>query len=149
MKTLNKHNQHELNINIDSLPEWANYIAMDRNGEWFAYEKKPVLRRHLNDWWNPERGKVRLIKVSYKYEDWEESLLKIDKNSKKHKWYNEIIAFSEGKEIEVRCNHEGAPWFLPATTPQFCNPKYEFRVKTKPKYKRDHFRSRITFNEAF
>lgn len=129
MKTLN-----ELNINIESLPEWANYIAMDRNGEWFAYEKKPVLRRHLNDWWNPERGKVRLIKVSYKYEDWEESLLKIDKNSKKHKWYNEIIAFAEGKEIEVRCNHEGAPWFLPATTPQFCNPKYEFRVKTKPKY---------------
>lgn len=36
MKTLN-----ELNINIESLPEWANYIAMDRSGEWVVAEDPP------------------------------------------------------------------------------------------------------------
>jgi hypothetical protein len=31
-----------MNISWSIAPDWANYLAMDSDGKWFWYEKKPV-----------------------------------------------------------------------------------------------------------
>ena len=64
-----------------------------------------------------------------------EALFKIERmetNNKKHKWYNEIIAFAEGKAIQARSL--GGKLWVAAENPQFANDRYEFRIKPESKY---------------
>lgn len=53
----------------------------------------------------------------------------------RHKYYNEIIAFAEGRTIQSK--YLGAPnggvW-RNDPAPYFDNSKYEFRIKPEPKY---------------
>jgi len=37
-------------------PSWANYMAMDRNGEWFWFENEPKLDEAENIW-RPNQGR--------------------------------------------------------------------------------------------
>ena len=49
-------------------PEWANYIAMDDNGQWYWYEREPEQK---DDIWNNRFGKAELV-GEYIY--WKDSL---------------------------------------------------------------------------
>src|SRR5690625_1737966 len=53
----------------------------------------------------------------------------------RHKYYNEIVAFAEGKTIQAK--YIGIPnegiW-VDDHAPYFDNSKYEFRIKPEPKY---------------
>lgn len=35
-------------IDWSKAPEWANYVAMDKNGDWYWHEKKPSIN---GNWW--------------------------------------------------------------------------------------------------
>lgn len=52
----------------------------------------------------------------------------------KYKWYNEIIAWAEGKPIEFRGKTLGTweKWVLRFQTPPWDDEKFEFRIKTEP-----------------
>src|SRR5690625_328929 len=53
----------------------------------------------------------------------------------RHKYYNEIIAFAEGRTIQAKyigIQNEGI--WVDDPAPYFDNSKYEFRIKTEPKY---------------
>jgi len=54
----------------DDAPEWANYLAQDKNGEWFWYEDKPI---ELTGYWNNQTGKARKIN---EVKDWTDTLEK-------------------------------------------------------------------------
>ena len=49
----------------------------------------------------------------------------------KHKWYNEIIAYAEGRDIE--CKDIDSNVWSNSCNPFFYNPYFEFRVKPEPK----------------
>src|SRR5699024_6197512 len=53
----------------------------------------------------------------------------------RHKYYNEIVAFAEGRTIQAK--YIGIPnegiW-VDDPAPYFDNSKYEFRIKPEPKY---------------
>ena len=51
----------------DDAPEWANFLAMDADGEWCWHEKKPNAGDGL---WIPGLGKWKVVKVPA----WEETL---------------------------------------------------------------------------
>ncbi len=44
--------------NWRTAPEWANYIAMDPNGQWYWYEREPELKVDI---WNNRFGKAELV----------------------------------------------------------------------------------------
>lgn len=53
-------------------PEWANYAAMDKEGDWYWYEKEPTPGKM---YWIPQDGRTLLIeefRISY----WKSSLTK-------------------------------------------------------------------------
>lgn len=55
------------------------------------------------------------------------------KMKNKHKYYNEIVAFAEGKTIQARIKEDAWTWF-DTPNPQFGDNVYEFRIKPEPKY---------------
>lgn len=38
-------------------PQWANYVAMDGNGEWFWFENEPKVADEGEDIWRPNHGR--------------------------------------------------------------------------------------------
>jgi hypothetical protein len=53
-------------------PEWANYLAMDRDGLWAWHENKPITEKGVSVWMSSDFGKVV---VAYKPEHhWRETL---------------------------------------------------------------------------
>jgi hypothetical protein len=64
---------------------------------------------------------------------------------KRHKWANEIIAWSEGAEIEFRAKLFGNKWagWLDDDKPDWHNEDYEFRIKPQPTHEdimKEHYR---------
>lgn len=55
--------------NWDDAPEWAKYVAMDKDGEWWWFERKPVPEREE---WRVDAGRVEL--ASRNFEDWEDAI---------------------------------------------------------------------------
>jgi len=52
----------------------------------------------------------------------------------KHKWHKEICAWADGAEIEYVANNVGVEQiWITATTPNWWNEDYEFRIKPQPK----------------
>lgn len=51
----------------------------------------------------------------------------------RHKYYNEIIAFAEGKTIQIRPMGLNAKW-VDTDNPQFMHEKVEYRIKPEPEY---------------
>jgi len=42
-------------------PEWANYVAMDADGEWFWFAHKPTPHTHM---WGPNGGQCELASAT-------------------------------------------------------------------------------------
>lgn len=59
-----------------SLPEWALWVAMDRDGSWWCYEAEP--HQHNSGWYENEIGrskKLTLIQPLQQSVDWRDSLV--------------------------------------------------------------------------
>ncbi len=54
----------------DDAPSWANWLAMDENGEWFWYELQPKKSYARGFWASAGRSKA----ASQKAKDWDETL---------------------------------------------------------------------------
>lgn len=55
----------------DDAPEWANWLAMDSDGAWYWYEKKPYIDESI---WDMQL-RSRVIKAEpLIYDEWENSL---------------------------------------------------------------------------
>lgn len=52
-------------------PEWANWAAMDKDGEWFWFEFKP---HQYKDVWVRREGDFDIFKNETKVDDWMQSL---------------------------------------------------------------------------
>ena len=52
-------------------PEWANYVAMDKNGDWFWYEYEPLLTPGSHGFYVHTGKNGRVEK-----KNWQESLQK-------------------------------------------------------------------------
>ncbi len=59
-----------MNPDWTKAPEWANYIAMDSNHEWYWHENEPEM---MFNWWNQNDGKVELVG---EHLPWKDSLQK-------------------------------------------------------------------------
>ncbi len=56
----------------DQAPEWANYLAMDKDGEWYWFEDEPI--KSITTWID-RSGKIEYHNETPIY-DWEETLEK-------------------------------------------------------------------------
>ena len=65
------------NINIIKLPEWAQYIAQDADGQWWAYEAEPNLS-HIS-WYENEVGRILKLDRRKPNVNWLQSLQKVSK----------------------------------------------------------------------
>jgi len=75
------------------MPE-ATHIAQGRNGQWYAYHGKPIMRSDFGAFINANPNIQRPIEFS-DY-DWETSLQELPKESKKRKLYLWTIQLSSG-----------------------------------------------------
>ena len=55
------------------VPEWANWIAQDENGEWFAHTEKPRTGYSI---WLSNRNKT-MIALSKPNDNWKEELYEV------------------------------------------------------------------------
>lgn len=64
-------------IDWSQAPTWANYAAMDENGEWFFFEKIPyMVTKHVAHYWWADEGCVHVITgMTGGCEDWTKSLV--------------------------------------------------------------------------
>ena len=59
------------------LPEGAKFIATDKNGEVYAYKRRPVLDR-FNDAWHPDYGlQEYLFTLTEPPANWRDSLIDV------------------------------------------------------------------------
>lgn len=59
------------NPNWNDAPEWANYAAMDADGEWWWFENKP---NPEGEEWKVDAGSVEPVAFSFK--DWKDAMEK-------------------------------------------------------------------------
>lgn len=64
-------------FNNIKLPEWAQYIAQDADGQWWAYEAEPNLS-HIS-WYENEVGRILKLDRRKPNVNWIQSLQKIIK----------------------------------------------------------------------
>lgn len=64
-------------LNNIKLPEWAQYIAQDADGQWWAYEAEPNLS-HIS-WYENEVGRILKLDGGKPNVNWLQSLQKIIK----------------------------------------------------------------------
>jgi hypothetical protein len=63
-----------------SIPDWADYIAQDADGTWWAYEAEPNLQD--TGWYENEVGRIKRLGKSAPPLDFREKLVKLtEKNS--------------------------------------------------------------------
>lgn len=60
-----------MNINWNDAPPWANYAAMDADGEWWWYASKPALSVDQGAWLAPRGEYESVDKVHL---DWQDTL---------------------------------------------------------------------------
>lgn len=56
--------------NWENAPDWARYLAMDKDGRWHWYEHKPVARFTI--WWEHRAGRKQAVPMFY--QDWRDTL---------------------------------------------------------------------------
>ena len=56
------------------IPEWTNWIAVDKNGEVYAYENKPTITDGVWDHMRPEYGEMELLYKSKPPKNWKTEL---------------------------------------------------------------------------
>ncbi|MDH5391869.1 MAG: hypothetical protein OEY11_01660 [Gammaproteobacteria bacterium] len=57
------------------LPDWANYIAQDADGQWWAYETEPNLS-HIS-WYENEVGRILKLEKTAPRLDWQQTLCNV------------------------------------------------------------------------
>ena len=58
-------------------PKWANYAAMDQDGDWFWYEAEPECDEELGVFLSPEGARHdNLVTQGPEVSDWKKSLVK-------------------------------------------------------------------------
>ena len=57
-------------VDWEKLPSWINYVAMDKYGDWWGYEKKPIKNKYQ---WSAKTGDCTRIEVEST--QWEKTLL--------------------------------------------------------------------------
>lgn len=75
----NVSNKNMNNTNLSKLPAWAEYIAQDADGQWWAYEAEPNLS-HIS-WYENEVGEILKLEKGQPTLNWKQTLQKIDKLS--------------------------------------------------------------------
>jgi len=58
-----------------NIPDWAEFIAQDEDGQWWAYETEPNLS-HIS-WYENEVGRIAKLAKTGANKNWKESLKKI------------------------------------------------------------------------
>jgi hypothetical protein len=58
-----------------TLPEWAEFIAQDADGTWWAYEVHP--NQHDIGWYENEVGRIRRLAAGARNPGWESSFRKL------------------------------------------------------------------------
>jgi len=56
-------------------PNWANWLAQDQDGTWWAYEVEPL--KFHKGWYENEVGRYKKIRVDSPAINWKEQLFKI------------------------------------------------------------------------
>jgi len=58
-----------------NIPEWAEFIAQDEDGQWWAYETEPNLS-HIS-WYENEVGQIAKLEKTMANKKWKKSLRKV------------------------------------------------------------------------
>lgn len=58
-----------------SIPDWAEWIAQDADGTWWAYEAEP--NQQHNGWYENEAGRIQRLGRGAANPDWEISLARV------------------------------------------------------------------------
>lgn len=59
------------NTDFPMLPAWAEWIAQDADGTWWAYEAEP--NRHDTGWYENEVGRIQRLRRDAPNPDWQKS----------------------------------------------------------------------------
>jgi len=62
-------------MKITNLPDWAQYIAQDADGQWWAYEAEP--NQSHNGWYENEVGKILKLDKGKCNPEWVHTLSKL------------------------------------------------------------------------
>jgi hypothetical protein len=68
------------------MPEWAKFVAQDRNASWFCYNLHPEKPKYDADIWNNANGfdsHWEFVANTEKSDDWEDSLFE---KTKEEEW---------------------------------------------------------------
>ena len=55
------------------VPEWANFLARDADGSWFAYANEPEIADEPGMWSNTREGRFECV-LPGNWDDWQETL---------------------------------------------------------------------------
>lgn len=59
-------------IDLKALPDWAEWLAQDADGAWWAYEASP--NQQTTGWYENEVGRIMKVGHGAPNPDWERSL---------------------------------------------------------------------------
>lgn len=62
-------------VEVPNLPDWADWIAQDADGTWWAYEAEP--NQHDIGWYENEVGRIQRLSRAEPNPDWAESLTRV------------------------------------------------------------------------
>lgn len=60
---------------LGKAPDWADWIAQDADGTWWAYEAEP--NQHDIGWYENEVGRILRLEKGSPNPDWQESLMRV------------------------------------------------------------------------
>lgn len=63
-----------------NFPAWANWIAQDADGTWWAYEAEP--NQHDHGWYENEVGRSARLHRDSPNPNWPKALRRLDRNSR-------------------------------------------------------------------
>ena len=58
-----------------AMPDWAEWLAQDADGTWWAYEAHP--NQQHNGWYENEVGRIQRLGKGQPNDAWEESLIRL------------------------------------------------------------------------
>ncbi len=65
----------EMNLNPESIPTWARWLAQDEDGTWWAYEAEP--NQQHNGWYENEVGRIQRLGVMPAPDNWQAMLIRL------------------------------------------------------------------------
>lgn len=66
-----------VNIDIEKIPDWVNWVAQDENGSWWGFNVEPL--EHSSGWYENEVGKYISLQKDKPNKDWQKTLQKINR----------------------------------------------------------------------